>query len=326
MNMVLEHETPVGAWFAGGERIAYDPEKAQIDEHASLRVFVRHEGDLSHASTYMPGFPDGSIGWGRVQPHLPDSRTNQKLFVEYLGMGNSDKPKDVHYSTSERADLVEALWRHYGVKSTTLIAFDFSSLVVLEILRRRLERTARGELNDGPSIRGVFIFNGGLFTDGHSHPWYTTPILRLPGGGIAPWLGKRSFFMFKQLANAMWSREYNVPDHEVWELFEAMNHHDGLFFLNKGANFVAEHQAEGDRLDFAAIYAAYRNRFPFVVGGSTEDPFEKHQVTLAERRLGSQGLRIVRLPGGHLTTNEHPALLADLVSTFEAGLQAGDGN
>ena len=93
-----------------------------------------------------------------------------KLFLDYVGMGDSDKPKDYVYSTAERTDLVEAVWRDFGVRSTTLVAFDFSSLVVLEHLRRRLERLNRGEPAGGPDIRGVFIFNGGLFTDGHSHP------------------------------------------------------------------------------------------------------------------------------------------------------------
>ena len=47
-----------------------------------------------------------------------------KLFVEYLGMGDSDKPKDYAYSTAERADLIEAIWRDLGVQSTTLVAFE----------------------------------------------------------------------------------------------------------------------------------------------------------------------------------------------------------
>jgi hypothetical protein len=43
-----------------------------------------------------------------------------KLFVEYLGMGDSDKPRDYPYSTTERTDLVEAIWRYLGVVSTTV--------------------------------------------------------------------------------------------------------------------------------------------------------------------------------------------------------------
>src|SRR5215470_15348406 len=168
------------AWFADGERVGYDPKTAAVvaAADAPFKVFVRREGDIAHAVSFLPGFPDGSFGWAKVRPHLPAAAEMPKLFLDYVGMGDSDKPKDYAYSTAERTDLVEAIWRDLGVQSTTLVAFDFSSLVVLEHLRRRLERSEQGAPPDGPDIRGVFIFNGGLFTDGHSHPWYTTPMLR----------------------------------------------------------------------------------------------------------------------------------------------------
>ena len=127
MEQVTAPQSQVEAWFGGGERVELSRTgDAELPIH---RVFVRHEGGLAHAVTFMPGYPDGSIGWSRVLPHLPDDATMPKLFIEYLGMGDSDKPKTYAYSTAERTDLVEALWRRYGVVSTTLVAFDFSSLV-----------------------------------------------------------------------------------------------------------------------------------------------------------------------------------------------------
>jgi len=242
-----------------------------------------------------------------------------KLFVEYAGMGDSDKPKDYAYSTAERTDLVEAIWRDLSVQSMTLVAFDFSSLVVLEHLRRRLERTERGEPVGGPDIRGVFIFNGGLFTDGHSHPWYTTPILRRLPNRARRGLG-RSFTLFKMMVGVMWSQGYQVTDAEVRELHSALDRHDGLFYLAAGAGFVADHKAQGDRLDFGDLFKAYRGEFPFLVGGSHQDPFEHRQVGLAQERLGKLGLQIARLPGGHLTTHEQPEALAALIAKFEPGL------
>jgi hypothetical protein len=53
------------------------------------------------------------------------------------------------------------------------------------------------------------------------------------------------------------------------------------------------------------------------VGGSDEDPFEHRQVDLAQRRLGKLGLQIARLPGGHLTKNEQPEALAQLIAKVE---------
>ena len=313
------------AWFAGGQRVGYDPKAPAIGAApgAPLNVFLRREGDLAHAVSFLPGFPDGSFGWAKVLPHLANAAELPKLFVEYVGMGDSDKPKDYAYSTAERTDLVEALWRDFGVRSTTLVAFDFSSLVVLEHLRRRLERAERGEPAGGPEIRGVFIFNGGLFTDGHSHPWYTTPILRRLPRPLTPWVG-RSFAMFKLLAGVMWSKGYRVTDAEVRELYNAMDRHDGLFYLAQAAGFVADHKAQRDRLDFGRLFTAYRAHFPFLVGGSDEDPFEHRQIDLAQDRLGRLGLQIERLPGGHLTTYEQPEALAALIGRFEQGLANGN--
>ena len=220
-----------------------------------------------------------------------------KLFLDYVGMGDSDKPKDYAYSTAERTGLVEATWRDLSVRSTTLVALDFSSLVVLEHLRRRLERLQRGEPAGGPDIPGVFIFNGGLFTDGHSHPWYTTPILRrLPKQARV----RLPFAWFKRTPGIrkMRSTGYHITDAELRELHRAMDRHDGLFYLAAAAGFVADHKAQGDRLDFGQLFKAYRDQFPFLVGGSDEDPFEHLQVDLAQQRLRKLGLQIERLSGG----------------------------
>lgn len=309
------------AWFAVGERVGYDPKARAIvaARDAPLETFLKREGEVSHAVTFLPGYPDGSFGWAKVWPHLPNAAEMPKLFVEYVGMGDSDKPKDYAYSTAERTDLVEALWRDLSVQSTTLVAFDFSSLVVLEHLRRRLERAERGQPAGGPAIRGVVIFNGGLFTDGHSHPWYTTPILRRLPKRAYRGVG-RSFKLFKLTGGVMWSKGYEVTDAEVRELYNAMRRRDGLFYLAAAAGFVADHKAQRDRLDFGRIFKAHCDQFPFLVGGSDEDPFEHRQIDLAEERLGKLGLRIERLPGGHLTTNEQPEALATLIAKFERGL------
>ena len=309
------------AWFAGGERVGYDPKARALvaTQDAPVKIFLRREGDVAHAISFMPGFPDGSFGWAKVRPHLPDAAEMPKLFVEYVGMGDSDKPKDYAYSTAERTDLVEAIWQDLSIQSTTLVAFDFSSLVVLEHLRRRLERSKRGEAAGGPDIRGVFIFNGGLFSDGHSHPWFTTPILRRLPKRARRGLG-RSFTLFKMMVGVMWSKDYKVTDAEVRELHAALSRHDGHFYTAEGAGFVTDHKAQGDRLDFRPLFEAYRGEFPFLVGGSDEDPFEHRQVNLAQERLSKLGLQIARLPGGHLTTNEQPEALAALIAKFERGL------
>ena len=117
----------------------------------------------------------------------------------------------------------------------------------------------------------------------------------------------------------MWSKGYRVTDSEVRELYRAMDRHDGLFYLAAAAGFVADHKAQGDRLDFGQVFRAYHRQFPFLVGGSNEDPFEHRQIELADERLGKLGLQIEHLPGGHLTTHEEPEAIAAMIESFVRG-------
>jgi pimeloyl-ACP methyl ester carboxylesterase len=319
----LAHE-PLQIWYGGGERRSYDPaRRAMGGGKHGLKVFVRREGDVSRAVSFLPGFPDGSSGWARVLPYLPAASAMPKLFLDYVGMGDSDTPSDDYrFSTAERTDLVEALWRDLGVRSTTLVAFDFSSLVVLEHLRRRLERAARGEREGGPEIRGVLIFNGGLFTDGHTHPWWTTPVLRRLPARSGPVFASQSFGMFMMMGGIMWSRRFAGRTEAGRRVYESLRRRDGMSYLSRAAAFAADHKAQAERLDFGRLYSAWRDRFPFLVGGSAEDAFEHRQVDLAERRLARFGLEIARLPGGHMTTDEEPRALAELIARFEQKLGA----
>jgi hypothetical protein len=81
----------------------------------------------------------------------------------------------------------------------------------------------------------------------------------------------------------MWSKGYHVTDAELRELHSAMDRHDGLFYLAAAAGFVADHKAQGDRLDFGHIYKTYRDQFPFLVGGSDEDLESQPQTHSSSR-------------------------------------------
>ena len=204
-------------WFAAGERVHYDPQTRTIRPEGTsantpdlVRVFRRvarghADGDAQPWTTFLPGWPDGSFGWARVDRKLPSTHPESRLFVEYVGQGDSDKPTDYPYSSMERADLVEAQWAAEGVKSTVIVGFDYSSIVTLELLSRQLERAARGVAST-TRIEGVLLINGGLFVDAHTHPWFTTPVLKSAFGGFVTGLAQRSRFMFGELMKPLWSK------------------------------------------------------------------------------------------------------------------------
>lgn len=235
-----------------------------------------------------------------------------KIFVEYVGQGDSDKPADYPYGTMERADLVESLWQAQEIKSTFVVTFDYSSIVALELLSRQQERLESGS-KPVTRIERVLSVNGGLFADAHSHPWLTTPLLKTPMGKMGTWVAQRSKFAFNQMVKVLWSKEYNVTSEELGELYEAISRRNGAAFMSNGAGFVDEHKANADRWDLRRVFLASRGSVSFHIVGSEGDPFEPNQIVKARERLGEYEIDIRVLPGGHLTTSEHPELLAQII-------------
>jgi len=307
-------------WFAGGQRVPYDPGSARVltEEKAAaapggIRVFERvlaAEQDADKDTvwlTMLPGFPDGSHGWARVDRMLGDG-LRPRLYVEPVGQGDSDKPRDYRYSTVERADLVQALWRHHGVRRTVVVTFDYTSLALLELLRRQLDRTMAT-----PAITAALMVNGGLFADAHTHPWRTTPVLRTPLGALGMRRAQRSARVFDAtiLQSRLYSRGYHPSPAELAELRSAITRRDGAAFLHRAAGFTAEHRRHARRWDLAGIARDLGGTVALYVGGSDEDPYEHRQIQATRQRVPQA--EILTFPGGHLTTSEHPDLLAAAV-------------
>ena len=314
-------------WFAGGQRIPYDPGSGRIlteGEAAAipgaLRVFERvaAAGPDPDAVwlTMLPGFPDGSFGWAQVDRMLGDD-LGPRLYMEPVGQGDSDKPRDYPYSTVERADLVEALWRHHGVRRTVVVTFDYTSLALLEVLRRQLERTTSGDTAT-PVITAAFMVNGGLFGDGHTHPWQGTPLLRTPLGALGMWRAQRSPQVFATAMKQarLYSPSYHPTREELAELGSAVTRRDGAAFLHNAAGFVTEHRRHAQRWDLAAIAAELDGAVALYVGGSDEDPYEHLQIPATRERVPQA--EVLTFPGGHLTTSEHPDLLAAAIRDIAA--------
>lgn len=304
-------------WFAGGQRIPYDPESARVltEEEAAatpggLRVFERvaasaqDEDDDTVWLTLLPGFPDGSYGWARVDEMLGDG-LGPRLYVEPVGQGDSDKPRDYRYSTVERADLVEALWRHHGVRRTVVVAFDYTAMALLELLRRHMDRTIAT-----PAITAALVVNGGLFADAHTHPWWTTQVLRTPLGALWMQAAQRSPRVFDAtiLRARLYSRSYRPAPAELAELRSAITRRDGAAFLHNATGFVSEHHRLAQRWDLAANARDLDGTVALYVGGSDGDAYEHRQLQATRERVPQA--EILTFPGGHLTTSENPDLLA----------------
>lgn len=200
-----------------------------------------------------------------------------------------------------------------GARGTRHLCRD-SSLVVLELLSRRNERSATGQ-ESYTRIESVFLVNGGLFADSHSHPWQTTPLMKTQVGRVGMWAAQRSPAVFAGVmrSSSMYSQAYSVSDAELYEEYSAIMRRNGARFAHGAAGFVDEHKRNSERWDLKRLYLALRETVGFHIAGSEEDPFEPRQIVAARERLGPYGLDVRMFPGGHLTTSEHPDLLAKAI-------------
>jgi len=312
---------PMREWFARGRRVHYDPARKQIVrskttdtvdvfEHAVVPSSkTKATPDAPRWLTFLPGFPDGTYGFWKINRLLTQNSLLSALpglFVEYVGQGDSDKPTKYNYSTMERADLVQAQWKAHGIRSTVIVTFDYSSLVLMELLQRQREGTLLTK------IEHCLVINGGLFADGHTHPFNTTPLLQTRIGRMGSSMAQRSNFVFDRMLLPLFGKEYRaskLTKGELREMESAIRLHKGTSFLSNAAGFVDEHKQNADRWNLEKIYVHYAQYEGITLHlvGSVEDPFEHRQIDLAKQRLGSSyypAVTIERIPGGHLSTAE----------------------
>jgi pimeloyl-ACP methyl ester carboxylesterase len=309
-------------WFGTGDRLLYntktkniiDPDQAEQSKNLIVfnKYLVNSKQNPAKAISFLPGFPSGSYDWAKIDALIEEQNPTNRLYVEYIGQGESDKPAKYPYSTFERADLVEALWKHHHIGSTFVVTFDYSSLVVMELLRRQQEKTENG-IKPSTVITKVLLINGGYFTDGHSHPVFTTPLLKTGLGKKSTIKAQESDFTFNNMVKGMWSKKYQVTEAELAEVRDAIRRKNGALFLHYAAGFVDEHKANGERLNLLPIVERMHNDVSFYIVGSDKDQFEPRQVKLARERISKYGVDIQVLPGGHMITMEQPQILTNMI-------------
>jgi pimeloyl-ACP methyl ester carboxylesterase len=182
----------------------------------------------------------------------------------------------------------------------------------MELLRRQQEKIEKG-IKPSTVITKVLLINGGYFTDGHSHPIFTTPLLKTGIGKRGVIGAQKSDAAFNSMIKSMWSKKYQVTEAELAEVRDAIRRRNGALFLHYAAGFVDEHKANGGRLNLLSIVEKMKNDVFFYIVGSDKDQFEPKQVTLAKERISKYGVDIQVLPGGHMITMEQPQLLADKI-------------
>jgi hypothetical protein len=94
-------------WFAGGERVGYDPRARVIvaAQDAALKIFLRQEGDPAHIVSFLAGFPDGSFGWSNSAVFTESAAGNlaRNVSENHLGVLSAVLTRDQNSPRCERS-------------------------------------------------------------------------------------------------------------------------------------------------------------------------------------------------------------------------------
>ncbi len=223
-------------WFASGQRVAV----TLPDQQQAVHLFCRVMGSGSWV-TLLHGFPTCSWDWAEVADGL--AANHQLLMPDLLGFGDSDKPAGHHYSLVEQADLVEALWRHFGIDQSALIAHDIGGSVAQELLARQAEGRLAARL-----INVVFL-NGALY-HGVSRPRPVQKLLAnaLVGPVLARVVTER---LFTRTLAAVFSPSHPLPKETAHDYWLAFRRRSSAPHIHRLLQYIAERDRHHARWETA---------------------------------------------------------------------------
>ena len=281
-------------WLASGKRVQIQLRSGTWD------VFVRAAGSGPWL-TLLHGFPTSSWDWARVARILEPSF--RVLTFDFLGLGNSDKPRVHEYSIGEQADLTEALWRRLGIEETGLVGHDYGATVAQELLARKEEGALAARLT------GVVLLNAGLYVE-LARPLLIQRLLAVPLAGrlFAHLVTERAFSRSLSSVFSSGLQPTAADLHEHWRL---VRRRGGVTVTPKLLRYMDERRANAARWEGALERAAVPLR---LVWGMADPRSGAHIAEHARQRI--PGLGIVALEDvGHYPQLEVPD---DVATAIEA--------
>ena len=282
-----------------------------VDRFATVGGYRVHYVELGegHPLVLVPPSFATYRNWKKVAPRMAEHF--RVLAVDYLGTGDSDKPKrGFLYSPGEQADIIAGLLEALGIKRAHLMGVSYGGTIVLSFAGRHPERTGKVV-----SIEGYATLEKGL--PGGWGPRKTL-LLSLPVIGdflcllVRTGLWNESFA--RQFAGAWWE-EMSDEERREWREYVAgeVRYANRCWVMIRHSIFVA-----GDaelRSDAGRIQAPV-----LLLTGGRSGHREHIRPTLEFLRREVPTARIVEVPDGiHDLEWQKPELVAELALDFLLG-------
>ena len=287
------------SWFNGGERVHVEL------ENGSFEVFCRTSGSGPWL-TLPHGFPTSSWDWAKVAPAL--ERRFRLLCFDFLGFGDSDKPRRHDYSVFEQAELVEQLWQRLGIAETGVVAHDYGATVAQELIASATAGSLSAELTN------VVLLNAALY-EHLARPLLVQRVLAMPllGPLVARVARER---LFSRSLSSVFSERHPIAREELNAHWLILQRRGGTVpVLPRLVSYLKERRVNALRWERAL--EGHDRRLSFVWGMA--DPRSGAQLAdHIRRRLPTAPF--VALDGvGHYPHLEVPEVVAnEIVAAFGA--------
>jgi pimeloyl-ACP methyl ester carboxylesterase len=291
----------IESWFAGGERLVVRLPGGANGAGVERQIFVRDQGDGPWL-TFLHGFPTCSWDWSKIAPVL--EADYRLLMFDFLGFGDSDKPRNHDYSLFEQADLTEALWRHFDIQQTGLVAHNYGATVAAELLSRQKE--ARLAVH----LERALLMNAGLYVD-LQHPVLAQRLLQKPviGRWMTYLIGER---FFNQQFASIFSPAHPVSTSELQQHWSGLTRRDGVRNYHRLIRYLNERQRHKARWEAALEASSTPLRFVWGLA----DPVSGRQIA-AQIRARLVDPYLVELPEvGHYPQWEAPEVVSSEIQDF----------
>jgi len=119
-----------------GRRV-YSPPRMGVDRFIVVDVHTVHYVEAGSGAPVLliPGAFCTYRVWDRMIPHL--SGSYRVLALDYLGVGDSDKPEEgFRYTVEEQADIVSGLIRDLGFRKVRVIGVSYGGMIALNVAAR----------------------------------------------------------------------------------------------------------------------------------------------------------------------------------------------
>ncbi len=108
-------------------------------QRGQYRIHAREQRGTGPTIVLMHGFPDNHHLYDRLVPHLRDRRV---VVFDFLGWGESDKPRDYQYTFANQKDDLDAVVTGLGLDRVVLVAHDASGPAAINWALEHPDRVA----------------------------------------------------------------------------------------------------------------------------------------------------------------------------------------